>query len=400
MATAPHLAAPAWRREPYRLLFPLGAALAVVAVLPFALGGAAGGALALFHSVAQIQGFLTCFIVGFLYTFVPRRTQTRAPAPWQMVAALGLPAASVASAWADDRALAHGLWLALMAIVLDFTLRRLGTARATQRVPAVFLWVPISILAGGTGAVLTAVAPLIEPGAGPKVWAIGRGLLVQGLVAGLVVGVGCVLIPQLTRGEASLAEIEAPPHHRRRLALHALGAALFFASFPIEVLEDLRLGAALRALVAGCMLLAVARIHRLPNVPGLNRRLIWAAAWLVPLGFSMEALWPRFRGAALHVVFVGGFAQLTLAVAIHVALSHGGRPERLDGSPPTLRAMSALLATAFAARILAGIDLGRVAAWLAVAGLAFCGAVMAWAALVVPALLPGAPGAAGSTGRG
>jgi uncharacterized protein involved in response to NO len=397
VTSPPHLSAPAWRREPYRLLFPLGAALSVTAVLPFALGGAAGGALALFHSVAQVQGFLTCFVVGFLFTFVPRRTQTPAPAAWQMLAALGLPAASVACAWADERALAQGLWLALVAVVLHFTARALAAAPA-RRVPAVFLWVPVSLVAGGAGALLTAAAPLLEPGSGPKMWAVGRGLLVQGLVSGLVIGVGGFLIPQLTRGEAA-GEVE-PARQRRALALHALAAGAFFASFPVEVLEDLRAGAAMRALLAGGVLLAVARIHRPPSVPGLHRRLVWVGAWLVPLGFCMEACWPRLRGAALHVVFVGGFAQLSLAVAVHVALSHGGRPERLEGSPPALRAMSALLAVAFGARILAGIDTGHVPSWLTIAGLAFCGAIVAWSAIVIPALLPGGAEAARSATRG
>ena len=36
------LAAPTWRREPYRLLFPLGAALGVAGVLPWLLFGVGG----------------------------------------------------------------------------------------------------------------------------------------------------------------------------------------------------------------------------------------------------------------------------------------------------------------------------------------------------------------------
>ncbi|HZY04113.1 MAG TPA: NnrS family protein, partial [Anaeromyxobacteraceae bacterium] len=99
---------------------------------------------------------------------------------------------------------------------------------------------------------------------------------------------------------------------------------------------------------------------------------------------------PRLRGAALHVLFVGGFAQLALAVATHVALSHGGRADRLRASPAPLRVMAALLAAAFGGRILAGIDLSHVAGWLALAGTAFTGAVGAWAVLVVPALRPSA----------
>lgn len=382
MAAQPEPSAPPWNREPHRLLFPLGAALAVVAVLPFAFFGAGGGALALFHSVAQIEGFLTCFLVGFLYTFVPRRTRTLGPDSLQMTAALALPSAAVALAWAGDTAMAHGLWLLLVGVVLDFTLSRLRGAR----VPAVAVWIPLALVAGAAGAVLI----MAEPLAGRAAWAIGRGLLVQGLFAGLVLGVSGFLVPQLTRGEPGPDRPDAP-RARGSLALHGLLAAAFFGSFPLEVLWNARLGLALRALVATGVLLAVARIHRPPSIPGLHRRLVWLAAWLVAAGFWILTLSPRLRGAGLHVLFVGGFAQLTLAVAAHAAFEDA-RPERLSASPRSARAMAGLLAVAFGGRVLAAIDLRRVAPWLAVASVAFCGAVAAWALLVGPQLRGREPG--------
>ncbi len=385
MASAPQMSARLWCREPYRILFPVGAALGVVAVLPFAFRGAGGGSLALFHSVAQIQGFLTCFVVGFLFTFVPRRTETPPPAEWEVASAVALPVTAVASAWGDAGVYPYLSWLALVAIVLAFTVRRLRAAPARGRVPAVFVWVPVSLAAGAVGAVLAAAAPLVAGGGAPHAWTIGRGLLVQGLVAGLVLGVGAFLVPQLTRGEAP-PDSGDPAARRRAVALHLLAAAAFFASFPLESLYHFRLGVALRAAVATAVLLLVARVHRPPTVPGLHRRLVWLGSWLVPLGFWMGAVAPSLRGAALHVLFVGGFAQLALAVASHVVLSHGGRADRLLASPPALRIMAMLLAAAFGGRILAGIDLSRVASWLSVAGVAFTGAVTAWAVHVVPAL--------------
>ncbi|HEU4385182.1 MAG TPA: NnrS family protein [Anaeromyxobacteraceae bacterium] len=378
-----------WRREPYRILFPIGAALGVFAVLPFVFRGAGGGSLALFHSIAQIQGFLTCFVVGFLFTFVPRRTGTPPPAGWELAAAVVLPVAAVTGAWLDEGMFPYAAWLALVAIVLTFTLRRLRRGSAREAVPAVFVWVPVSLAAGAAGAVLAAAAPPVASGV-PLAWTIGRGLLVQGLVAGLVLGVGGFLVPQLTRGEAA-TEASDPATRRRALAWHLLAALAFFASFPVESLLDYRLGVGLRAAVASAVLLLVARIHRPPTVRGLHRWLVWLGAWLVPLGFWMGAMVPRLRGAALHVLFVGGFAQLALAVATHVALSHGGREDRLVASPRSLRVMAALLAAAFGGRILAGIDRSHVASWLSVAGMAFTGAVTAWAVLVVPALRLSAP---------
>lgn len=375
-----------WRREPYRLLFPLGATLAVLGVLPFPLRSAGGGSLALFHSVAQILGFLTCFVVGFLFTFVPRRTHTAPPEAWELAVAVAVPPLAVASAWGNAGQTPYELWLGLVAVAIAFTVTRMRAPAARGRVPAVLVWVPLSLVAGGAGAALAALAPFLAGGGAPRSWVIGRGLLVQGLVAGLVLGVGALLVPQLTRGETPAEEVD-PGRLRRAAAAHAAAAVVFFASFPLEALVEPRLGVALRALVATAVLVAAGRIHRPPTLPGLHRRLAWLGAWLVPLGFWIAALYPRQRAAALHVVFVGGFSQLVLAVASHVALSQGDRPERLSASPFALRLMAVLLAAAFAGRILAGVDVAHVARWLSWAGLAFAGAVGAWGVAVVPVLV-------------
>ena len=384
MGSSPH----AWRREPYRLLFPLGAVLAVLAVLPFPLRSLGGGSLALFHSVAQILGFLTCFVMGFLLTFVPRRTRTPPPDAWEMAVALAVPPAAVASAWVNAAQTPYVLWLGLVAVAIVFTVSRMRAGAAMGTVPAVLVWVPLSLAAGAVGAVLAAVAPFLAGGGAPAAWVVGRGLLVQGLVAGLVLGVGGLLVPQLTRGEAPEAAVE-PARLRRTMMAHAAAAAVFFASFPLEVLAAPRVGIALRAFVATAVLVATARAHRPPTVPGLHRWLVWLGAWLVPVGFWAAAVFLRHRAAALHVVFVGGFSQLALAVGSHVALSHGGRPERLSASPPALQLMAVLLAAAFCGRILAGIDLAHVARWLTWAALAFAGAVGAWGVAVVPAIVAG-----------
>ena len=81
----PDMQTPAWRREPYKVLFPLGMLLAWAGVLHWFLHGI--GVLhdyrPVFHSIAQIQGFMMCFAVGFLFTAIPRRTGTWPPAATQ-----------------------------------------------------------------------------------------------------------------------------------------------------------------------------------------------------------------------------------------------------------------------------------------------------------------------------
>ncbi|HYG69892.1 MAG TPA: NnrS family protein, partial [Anaeromyxobacteraceae bacterium] len=133
MRTAPASHGHRWRREPYRVLFPLGAALGIFAVLPFAWRSASGASLALFHSVAQIQGFLTCFVAGFLMTLVPRHTRTTPAAGWEVVAAAVLPTVAVLAAWMGDPTAASWLWLALLFVVMGFTASRLRARPASLR---------------------------------------------------------------------------------------------------------------------------------------------------------------------------------------------------------------------------------------------------------------------------
>jgi len=380
-------------------LFPLGAALGVVAVLPFVWRGAGGGDLALFHSVAQIQGFLTCFVAGFLMTLVPRHTRTTPAAPFEVISAMALPTVAVLCAWMGESALAGWLWLVLMALLLSFTIARLRVRSSSVRMVPVLLWVPVSIAAGGVGALLVSGGPGLPFAFALEAWTVGRGLLVQGFVTGLVLGVGGFLLPQVTRGEVP-TEPSAGSDHRRGLALHGAAALAFFGSFPLELVTGTQVGFALRALLSAAVLLGVARIQRPPTLPGLHRWLMWLAAWLVPLGFALGAASPRFRGAALHVLFVGGFAQLTLAVSTHVVLWRDDRPADLARSPLAIRAMAVLLATAFGARILATVDLRHVAEWLGIAAYAFSAAVVAWAVVVGPALLPArGPGARAPSDR-
>ena len=97
-------AAPLWRREPYRLFFPLGVALAWAGISHWWLH--ATGFLPVyrpvFHAMTQIQGFMTCFAVGFLFTMIPRRTGSRPPEVWEI--GIGLLAPPLTAIAADHYA--------------------------------------------------------------------------------------------------------------------------------------------------------------------------------------------------------------------------------------------------------------------------------------------------------
>src|ERR1043165_8519631 len=85
--------------DPYRLFFPLGilVGLAGVAIWPLNYFGILTGYWGMSHAYVQADGFLFCFIAGFLLTALPRFTNTDVPEIGiQAVLALVVLAGSIA----------------------------------------------------------------------------------------------------------------------------------------------------------------------------------------------------------------------------------------------------------------------------------------------------------------
>jgi hypothetical protein len=107
----------------------------------------------------------------------------------------------------------------------------------------------------------------------------------------------------------------------------------------------------------------------LPGKPGLHRRFAWAAVWLIPVGLAASGLFPEYRVAALHIVFIGGFGLLAFAIATHVSLTHLGLEELALGRPPAIAMLGVCFALALAGRLAADASnsyfdhLGWAALW-------------------------------------
>jgi len=380
MANQVEAGASLWRREPFRVLFPMGMLLGWAGVLHwFLLGiGLTQSYQSVFHSMAQIQGMLTAFACGFLMTFIPRRMRAAPASRWELGLALVLPVVCTAAAWFEQFALAQTAWVAVIVTLLVFAVRR-GRSASGVKMHASFVWVPLSLLAAVSGAVMTAVGGI----AGDDwMWLhdIGKSLVLQGLFTGLVIGIGGLLLPALTRGGDPAAGMSLPDRQADRL-LHVAAALLFFATFFLE-LRSVQGAYALRAAMVVWALVYGAKLYRRPTQPGLSRWLVWAAAWMVPVGFVAVALFPAYRVAALHVVFIGGFSLLTFTIASHVALSHGRGGPITRTSPATLKMMAALLTLALVFRALLSLDPVRFSLWIAAASFCFLAATVSWAVLV------------------
>jgi hypothetical protein len=301
------------RRDPAKVLVALGALLATAGVLPwllFALGlrslyapiFQSVGFRSSFHPLAQVEGFLACFAVAFLFAYIPRRTGTAPPARWQMFIAVVAPVAIAVCAFLDRWVLGQAVWLVLLAMAAEFSVRRMRGAR----LPASFVWVPIAILMGVCGAVL-AGAGVALGSRHYMLHEIGRGLLLQGMFTALVLGTFDLLVPAIA-GEVD----EVPRSRIREACLHSIGAVAFFASFFVGEAVSNQLGFAIRALVTLVVVSIPLQAAPLPVRPAMPDRMLRVCIWMLPVGYAWVAIAPIYRRAGLHVVYLGALTARTL----------------------------------------------------------------------------------------
>ena len=331
------------RREPFRLFFPLAALLGLAGVLPWLLFGSGLSTAwpGTYHALTMTQGFVVATAAGFLGTMIPRRT---GGAPFAR-GELGLVIAGLTvlpPALALGRlAIAECASLVVLATLAQFAVRRLRASRGPRAAPASFVLLPSGLAMGATGSGL-----LLASALGAPAWtlALGRGLVEEGLVLGLVLA----LAPMLT----GIIAHDRPPADRpargARL-LHVTAALLLAASFGVQ-LRSTGAGVLVRGAVVLAELVLAAGIWRPATVPGLHRRVFLLALWLVPLGLILGGLRPAMRVPFLHLTLVGGVSLLIFAVALHVSFLHTGRESLARRSPWPVAAVAVLTVAAALAR--------------------------------------------------
>jgi hypothetical protein len=367
--------------KPARLLFVVGAALAIAGVLPwlfFALGLTtlyqpifqSVGFRSSFHPIAEVEGFLACFAVAFVFIDVPRRTNTAPPAPWQVAVAIAAPVAIVVAAFTDRWVVSQACWLVLLAVVAEFAFRRMRGAP----LPPSFIWVPAGILMGAVGAVLVALG-LWLGGRFLPLHEIGRGLLFQGMFTALVLGTYDVLVP-FVAGEPA-----TPPIGDGGVkAAHSVLCAVFIASFVIGELVSTKLGFGLRALTTFAVVAGPLEASPLPPDSHMPDRILRVCVRALPLGYFWVALAPEYRRAGLHIVYLGCFTALVIATT-YATVSRRTLREALPARPWELLLGGVFLALALTARTLLELDPPHFHLWLGTASAFFLTAAVPWSLL-------------------
>lgn len=343
-----------WRREPFRLFFPLGVLLGWAGVSHWLLYYA--GVLSTYscqlHGLIQTQAFLVAFALGFLLTALPRRTQTSPAASLELwLFAFGLSATTI-TAYLEWWRASETIYAGVLLLLAQFAVRRFSKRGAGRRPPAAFVLIPIALLQGLLGAFFVFASTAVDA---PPWWqSMGRLLIEQGVFLCLIAGVGSLILP-LIAGEPPPPDLGASPAERRKLFGYAAVGATIFASLWLEQWGWASGGPLLRAAAIALSMGWGAGAWRRPQRPGLHRQLVWLAIWLLPTGLVLSALLPELRVAMLHVTFIGGFGLLTFGVATHVALSHLDLQAQASGWPRPVIAFATLFLVAMATRVAADL---------------------------------------------
>jgi len=342
------------RREPYRLLFPLGALLAWAGVLPwlfFALRvrqvyEPVNGLLAyrsFLHPLAELDGFLGCFAAGVVLTAL-----RPAPAAWQVAVAAVAPVFSAVCAALGHWQLGQAASLALLAVMLEFTLRRMR-----RPVSPSLTWVALGFLMGAGGA---AVAELAAGRGDAWFWVheMGRDLVIQGLFTGVAVAAARVM-----RGD-----------DRSHPALHLAAGLIFVASFWVGRRFGAHLGFALRAVVTVWLALPLRPDWEF-GPRNLRRSFAHLALWMLAVGNAWVAVAPQIRRAGLHVIFLGCFTALLLAALFP-------RSGELPAFPLRKLAWAGgLVALSLVGRVMVELDPTSFHLWMGVSAASFLAATIA-----------------------
>ena len=171
-------------KEPYRLFFPLGTLLLLWGALIWVpLLWNPGVYPVLAHRYLMLNGFVGCFVGGFLMTAVPKFSQTKTASYSEIVIFLLITMLGLSMAYADNEKMVFLFSSLQPLIILFFMVSRILHRKANPPYSFVFIFVGLILwfLSGIFGIFLDSEA--------------FKQLHYEGAIASIILGVGSRLIP-------------------------------------------------------------------------------------------------------------------------------------------------------------------------------------------------------------
>jgi uncharacterized protein involved in response to NO len=354
-------------KEPYRLLFPLGTLFLLAGSLVWLPQlWSPGDYPVLMHRYLMVNGFVGCFIGGFLMTAVPKFSQTSSARPWEPLLFLMIIAIGLAFAYAQMEKIAF-LFSALQALtLLVFLFPRMLKRKMNPPYSFVFVFSGLLMwFLSGLGIFLTD-------------WEEFHALHFEGAIGSIILGVGSRLIPGIL-GHVEVVQAqrkiyESPESLLKVIPLHFY--FLMFAFIGSYFLNDYP-GSILRALIFCVIGFFYWRIWQMPKDKSALTRCLWLCGWLIVVSFALKASWQEGYIHASHAFFIAGIVLLCLLIAIRVLQSHGPQDKRIENKK-VIYVVTSLVVLAASTRVSAILMPDHYLSHLGYSSLVLVTAILLW----------------------
>lgn len=343
------------QKDPFRLFFPLGAALALAGVAPWASQYFTHASYPRdLHRMLMINGFLLSFVCGFLMTAVPRFTASFQATGLEITAIACFLFAAAVSAFQQSPMLNSLFSTFAVLTLISFAARRFLNKKSNP--PYTFVFIGVGLLLW----LLASVSMLIQNFATlpASVSFIADDVFSNGAIMSLILGVGGRLIPGILGWQEIVTlqrqRYETPRSYLRLIPVSIwLAVILFLLSFFLTPIVPLQLCFWVRFAVTLYFAIRYWKLYRVPATRSFLTWSIWLSAWSLVLGYLLPAIWVQAYVHALHLLFVGGFSLLTLIIAMRVTFAHGPTGTAVEKTTPAILVVSFLIAFAALTRVTA-----------------------------------------------
>lgn len=337
--------------EPFRALFPLGMILGIIGILlwPLYYSGITASYPLAAHLRLMIQGFLGCFVFGFLFTAGPRLLSC--PKPSKPIVA-GFFATSIFAALLSFVYPTGSDIVFLIQIITVIGLGVFGFAKRGDLPPPGFVLGVTGLLCALIGAVNMLLLSLGEGGA--VSYQLSRILLFQAFPALPLIGIGAFFFPKLS-GAPNPQDLPTNPNLSKpwliRAAFAAATALGFILSIVLEIEGQHKFAYLLRAASLGAYLVAETPLLTRPRQGNTQLLHLLICSVSIVLSFALIGLFPAQKTAWLHGFFICGLSGSIILVATRVVFGHSGNFQLAVSSRKPLLWAIAILTLAAAARV-------------------------------------------------
>jgi uncharacterized protein involved in response to NO len=245
-----------------------------------------------------------------------------------------------------------------------------------KKLPAGFIFIPLGLLTGILGSTFLIISEQrwVDD---PRLFSIGKLFLYEGFIIHLVIGLGSRLIPVLTQKSEGLSPSEVVFLSHRIFVLEAIALN---ASFLIEVGIGAFWGWGIRAVLMSFVLWKNFKFLKPIATRSFLAFGISAVLVTFPAAYVGLILFPEHRQNWIHLLYIGGFATLTLLVSVRVSLAHAGASLEVEKTTHFISGIAGAMFIATALRV--------YGAW-GMASVFFLAALLVWGCFLGRPLIAG-----------